>query len=61
MTVAELQRRLRKCKCRFVRHGGSHDEWYSPITKKSFRVPRHDTQELKTGTAEAIMKQAGIK
>lgn len=61
MTVAELKRKLRKYKCYFVQHGGSHDEWYSPITKKSFRVPRHDSQELKTGTAEAIMKQAGIK
>jgi predicted RNA binding protein YcfA (HicA-like mRNA interferase family) len=32
-----------------------------PITDRKFFVPRHDSQEMRKGTAEAILKQAGIK
>ncbi|MBP3691167.1 MAG: type II toxin-antitoxin system HicA family toxin, partial [Schwartzia sp.] len=35
--------------------------WYSPITDRKFFVPRHDSQEMRKGTAEVILKQAGIK
>jgi hypothetical protein len=44
--------------CRFVRQGkGSHEIWFSPITKRNFPVPvgipsRH--------TANAILRQAGL-
>ena len=60
MTVSELKRLLKMHGCNFVEHGGKHDKWYSPITNKFFRVPRH-IAEIKTGTAKAILKQAGIK
>jgi predicted RNA binding protein YcfA (HicA-like mRNA interferase family) len=54
----DLIRLLRDAGCVFVRHGkGSHQIWYSPITRRHFPVSvgiksRH--------TANAILRQAGI-
>lgn len=53
-----LRALLRAAGCSFVRQGkGSHEIWYSPLTKRSFAVPvgipsRH--------TANAILRQAGL-
>jgi predicted RNA binding protein YcfA (HicA-like mRNA interferase family) len=45
--------------CHFVRHGrGDHDIWYSPITGRHFTV---DARILSRHTANAVMKQAGIR
>lgn len=60
MTCAELKRFLKKKGCYFVGHGSRHDNWYSPITKRIFQIPRHDSQEIKTGTVHEIKKDAGI-
>lgn len=48
-------------KCYFVEDGKEHEKWHSDITGKDFRVPRHDAKEIKTGTANRILKDAGIK
>jgi len=61
MKVSEMVRKIKKIGCYITDHGKKHDEWYSPITGKKFRVPRHQTQELPTGTAESIAKDAGLK
>lgn len=61
MKVSEITKRLKKAGCYLTDHGARHDEWYSPITNKYFRVPRHPSQELTTGTANSIMKDAGLK
>lgn len=51
-------RELRAAGCALVRQGkGSHEIWYSPITRRTFPVPvgipsRH--------TANAILRQAGL-
>jgi hypothetical protein len=53
-----LRELLRAADCRFVRQGkGSHEIWYSPVTKRNFPVPigipsRH--------TANTILRQAGL-
>jgi predicted RNA binding protein YcfA (HicA-like mRNA interferase family) len=49
---------LRAAGCRFERHGkGSHEIWYSPITRRTFTVPANiDGRPL----ANAILKQAGL-
>jgi hypothetical protein len=53
-----LHELLRAAGCRPVRPGkGSHEIWYSPITRRNFPVPigipsRH--------TANAILRQAGL-
>ena len=61
MKNSELKRLLKKMGCRFETHGGRHDNWINLKTGKIFQVPRHDGQEIKTGTLEAIMKQARLK
>lgn len=61
MRTSEMKRRLRAAGCQLKREGANHEIWYSPITGKNFQVPRHDSQELPTGTAQSIMKQAGLK
>lgn len=43
------------------RVGHSHDLYFSPITGNTFPVPRHASQEIHTGTLEAILRQAGIE
>lgn len=43
----------------FVRNGkGSHQIWFSPITKRNFSVP---VTINKKGTFLAILRQAGIR
>ena len=61
MKVSEMKSLLRKAGCRKVREGGEHERWYSPITGLTFSVSRHDSQELKTKTAESIKRDAGSK
>jgi predicted RNA binding protein YcfA (HicA-like mRNA interferase family) len=54
----ELARRLRRAGCEFVRQGkGSHEIWFSPITKRSFSVPRNT---VKVHTANNVLKDAGL-
>ncbi|HVB16389.1 MAG TPA: type II toxin-antitoxin system HicA family toxin [Stellaceae bacterium] len=49
---------LREAGCRFERQGkGSHEIWYSPITRRTFTAPANiDGRPL----ANAILKQAGL-
>ena len=61
--MAEYEKAVRKILndngCTFVRHGkGNHDIWYSPISKIRFTV---DTKIKSRHTANAIMKQSGLK
>ena len=60
MKTSELKRMLSAKGCYFLSHGGRHDHWVSPITKLTFTVPRHDSQEVPKGTLKNIMKKAGI-
>lgn len=61
MKVSELKRLLRQAGCYETRTNlGGHDEWYSPLTDKRFRVPRHQSRELAIGTLNSIKKAAGI-
>lgn len=54
----DLRELLRATGCALVRQGkGSHEIWFSPITRRNFPVPvgiasRH--------TANAILRQAGL-
>ena len=61
MKTSELTRLLSEYGCYFLKHGGEHDTWYSPITGKKIRVPRHANKEIPPGTAERIKRDAGIK
>ena len=61
MKVSEFLKKASKVGCYFVSHGKEHDVWYSPNTEKYFRVSRHQSQELKSGTLNSMMKDAGLK
>jgi predicted RNA binding protein YcfA (HicA-like mRNA interferase family) len=60
MKIGELHKIFRKNGIRFVRHGGNHDKYYSPITGKTFPVPRNK-KEIPNGTLNSILKDAGIE
>lgn len=61
MKVSELIKILKKSNCFLTEHGKEHDEWYSPVTEKHFRVPRHQSKEIPIGTLNRILKDAGLK
>ena len=61
MKTSELIKILKSAGCKLVEHGKEHDKWFSPISGNYFRVPRHGSKELATGTANMILKQAGLK
>lgn len=61
MKTSELIKKLTRAKCSIVRHGTNHDIWYSPLTGKEFLVWRHNSKEIPTGTANSILKDAGLK
>lgn len=57
MRFSELTKRLSKAGCYVTRHGARHDLWFSPITGLEKAVPRHGSQEVKTGLLKAIEKE----
>lgn len=61
MKTSELTKMLKKAGCFMVDHGAEHDKWHSPITGKDFRVWRHPSREIPTGTANKILRDAGLK
>ena len=61
MKTTEFLKKAAKAGCYFVSHGKEHDVWYSPVTGKYFRVWRHGSKEIKGGTLNSMMKDAGLK
>ena len=54
----ELRRLLTRAGCMFVRRGkGSHEIWYSPITKRRFPIP---VGIVSRHTANGVLEQAGL-
>ena len=61
MKYSELKKLLIKNGCLKESEGTNHEIWFSPITGKTFPVGRHDSEDVKKGIYNAILKQAGIK
>jgi predicted RNA binding protein YcfA (HicA-like mRNA interferase family) len=59
--TSELLKIFRKNGVTLVSHGREHDKYYSPVTGKYIRVPRHRSKEIPTGTSDRILKDAGLK
>lgn len=59
ISYKDIVKILKNNKCEYKREGkGSHEIWYSPITKKYFTV----SKTIKAnGTYYNILKQAGIQ
>jgi len=60
MKYSELERRLKKAGCFLDGEMHGHPLWFSPITKRRFKMSHHKNQEVKTGTLKSICKEAGI-
>lgn len=61
MKTSELKKILRENGCYLHREGTNHEIWISKRTGKKFTVPRHNTQEVPTGTLNSIKRSAGIE
>ena len=61
MKASELTRLAKKNGCQIKKHGGEHDIWVNPKTGGTARIPRHQSKEVATGTADQIMKNLGLK
>jgi predicted RNA binding protein YcfA (HicA-like mRNA interferase family) len=61
MTVAELVRYLKKYGIKLKAHGANHDSYWNPETGAIAQIPRHQSQELKKGTQERILRDLGLK
>lgn len=60
MKASELIKILKKNGCQFIREGGNHEVWYSPISNTKTAVPRHPGKEIPTGTCKKILKDMGL-
>lgn len=60
MKTSELLKLLKQKGIILYQHGKKHDLYYSPLTHKTFPVPRHKT-EIASGTLHSILKDAGLK
>ena len=61
MKTSELIKIFKKNGCFFVEHGKEHDKWYSTKTGRDIRIPRHGSKEIPSGTANRILRDAGLK
>ena len=59
MKYSELKRLLKRYGAKFKAHLGSHDLWeFNGLTTL---IPRHDNQEVPSGTLNSILKGLDIK
>lgn len=62
MKYSELERKLKKAGCYYTGESlFGHPKWYSPITKKNFAMSHHHSDEVKHGTLNKILEDAGLK
>ena len=61
MKYSEIERKLKKAGCYWIRNGKRHPIWYSPITVKEFSLSYHLGEEAKFGTMKSISKDSGVK
>ena len=60
ITPKEMIKLLEKNGFKFVSANGSHRKYFNANANKIVIVPFHN-KELKTGTEQSILKQAGLK
>jgi len=61
MKYSELERKLKKEGCYWIRDGKKHPWWFSPITGKEFQTGHHKSEEVKIGTLKQISEDSGVK
>ena len=61
MKYSELKEKLSVNGCYKQSEGAKHENWFSPNTNKIFQVGRHNTEDVKKGILNKILKDAGLK
>ena len=61
MKYSEVERKVKKEGCYEYGEMSGHPLWYSPITGKYFKLSRHKSQEVATGTLKNISNDSGVK
>ncbi len=61
MKYSEVERKLKKAGCQYVKDGKRHPIWFSPITGKEFQLSKHRSEEVKGGTLKSISRDSGVK
>jgi predicted RNA binding protein YcfA (HicA-like mRNA interferase family) len=61
MKHSELKKLLKQHGCYKRSEGSHHENWFSPITNKTFQIGRHSTKDVKQGMLGRILKDAGLK
>jgi predicted RNA binding protein YcfA (HicA-like mRNA interferase family) len=61
MKYSEVEKKLSKQGCHFVKDGKKHPIWLSPITGKEFQLSHHRSEEVKYGTLKSISRDSGVK
>ena len=61
LKYSELKNLLKKNGCYKHSEGTKHENWYSPKTDKIFQVGRHNTEDVKKGILNRILKDAGLR
>jgi predicted RNA binding protein YcfA (HicA-like mRNA interferase family) len=61
MKFSELKKLLQQNGCYKKSEGARHENWYSPNTNKTIQLGQHNTQDVKTGLLNKILKDAGLK
>jgi hypothetical protein len=61
MKYSEMEKKLSKAGCYFVRNGKKHPVWYSLITQKEFETSHHKSMEVAKSTLIKIRKASGVE
>jgi predicted RNA binding protein YcfA (HicA-like mRNA interferase family) len=62
MKYKELEKLLKKNGCYYTGEQlNGHPKWFSPVTKRTFKMSHHGSEEVPKGTLNAILKEAGLK
>lgn len=61
MKSTELFKKFQKAGWQELRQSGSHKIMKHPLKNKIISVPWHGSKEVPTGTANKLLKQAGLK
>lgn len=62
MKYNELEKKIKKAGCFDTgKQMSGHPIWHSPKTGKDFKMSNHGSEEVATGTLNAILKAAGLK
>jgi len=58
LSYQEVIRKARKAGFIFRRRAGTHEIWWSEITRKTCVIPHH--KEVRIGTLRSVIRQMGI-